>query len=179
MLSDEKTLKEEIISLTKVLESKKRQLFLDRFITMTLPKLLAKIKDININTDADAQEWSISYTHDTANYDTVNYIPESDRHGHSDRESVQKTSNISFGKSGKRHFLKGGIKFNIYRNSTGELRVMNPEYDFDIDMEEHKQLIHSYSENIDIPESCALSVFQYIIDNKWDDSAVINYLSIV
>jgi hypothetical protein len=178
--SEEKNLKEEILALTKVLDSKKQQLFLDRLIHMNLNKLRSNAKNFTITTNPELQEWVITYTHDTQDYDLSQYLPDSETaHDTSDTDPVQKTSNISFGKSGKRYFLKGGIKFNIYRNSAGELRVMNPEYDFDIDMEEHKQLIHRYSENANIPEACALAVFQYIIDNKWDDSAVINYLSIV
>ena len=178
-INDEKSLREEILSLTELLNRKKHKLFLDRLFNLGLRKLAGNVENVVINTNADLQEWRISYTHNTNNYDTVNYLPDDDDTDGVEAEPAQKTSNISFGKIGKRYFIKGGIKFNIYRNSVGELRVMNPEYDFDIDMEEHKQLIHRYSENPDIPEACALAVFQYMIDNKWDDSAIINYLSIV
>lgn len=180
MASGEKTLKEEILALTNTLALKKHQLFLDRLLHMNLDKLITNARNFNITTNPELQEWSVSYTHDTQKYDVNYYIPDGEeQHECSDVEPVSKISNISFGKSGKRYFLKGGLKFNIYRNSAGELRVTNPEYDFDIDMEEHKQLIHKYSENTNIPEACALSVFQYISYNKWDDSDVINYLSIV
>lgn len=176
----EKSIKEEIIALSKILDEKKHELFLGRLINMNLKKLQNNSKDFAITVYPETHEWNISYTHETSKYDMSLYIPDHEINSDvSDSEPIEKKSNISFGKSGKRYFIKGGIKFNIYRNSTGELRVMNPEYDFDIDMEEHKHLIHKYSENSNIPEACALAVFQFMIDNKWDDTAIINYLSIV
>lgn len=182
-MTDENILKKEILSLSRILDEKKHQLFLNRLVNMGIIKLLTNAKDFTITTVQDTQDWTVTYKHETNNYDPSRYLPDGEETTHSgteaDSDPISKVSDISFGKFGKRYFLKGGIKFNIYRNSAGELRVMNPEYDFDIDMEEHKQLIHRYSEDSNIPEACALSVFQFMIDNKWDDLAVINYLSIV
>lgn len=177
MSSDEKELKAEIYNLEKILAEKKGKLFNDRLRSLYPVQLNSAITHNGISCTANTQEWKITYTHSTDQYSSDLYITEDE--SSSDEPPVALQSTISFGKSGKKYFLKGGVEFNIYRNSTGELRVINPEYDFEIDMDEHRALIHKYSINVDIPEACALSVFQYIADNKWDDAAVINYLSVV
>ncbi len=109
----------------------------------------------------------------------------SDLHGkpetddHTNRHTVEKkVTQISFGKL-KKYFLKGGIKFNIYRNSNGELRIINSDYEFELDLEEQKSLISKYSSNKNVPEWLALKVFLYISYNKWDDRSIINHLSVI
>lgn len=184
MTDDERILKEEILDLTSKLDEKKKILFSRRLINMNLSKIIGCVKDISFTINRDTQEWSISYKHETQKYNPNNYVPDTDDGSDSDVKSsddiTSKITRIKFGKAeGNKYYIKGGIKLNVYRNSSGELRIMNPDYDFIIDMEDHKMLIHKYSENIDIPESCALAVFQYMIDNKWDDISIINYLSIV
>jgi hypothetical protein len=90
----------------------------------------------------------------------------------------KKITQISFGKL-KKYFLKGGIKFNIYRNSNGELRIINSDYEFELDLEEQKSLILKYTSNKNVPEWLALKVFLYISYNKWDDRSIINHLSVI
>ncbi len=103
--------------------------------------------------------------------------PETD--DHTNRHTVEKkVTQISFGKL-KKYFLKGGIKFNIYRNSNGELRIINSDYEFELDLEEQKSLISKYSSNKNVPEWLALKVFLYISYNKWDDRSIINHLSVI
>jgi hypothetical protein len=177
MASEEKQLKEEILGLMALIEEKKRKLFSDRLASMYPVNISANISDIAISCDTKLGEWSISYTHNTDKYDPDNYVCHDE--SSDDGSPYPKTSHIILGKSGKKYYLKGGIRFNVYRNSGGELRVTNPEYDFDIDMDEHRALIGRYAADTNIPEACALSIFQYISDNKWDDTAVINYLSVV
>ena len=93
-------------------------------------------------------------------------------------DKIEKETYVSFGKN-KKYFIKGCIKYNIYKNSTGELRIINSEYDLELDMEEQYLLINKYANNVNIPESLALSVFLYLSDNKWDDLNIITYLSVV
>ncbi len=172
MSYDERQLKAEILLLTKQLEEKREILFFNRLANMT--PLIDNVSDITINIE-DSEDWCISYVHTTDNYDINNYLPDLD----DIPTGMKYTSEISFGKYNRKYFIKGGIKFNIYRNSVGELRVINPEYDFDLDMDEQRALIYSYSKNVNIPEACALAVFLYMNENKWDDAALINYLSVV
>jgi hypothetical protein len=98
---------------------------------------------------------------------------------HGNPETVEKKiTQISFGKL-KKYFLKGGIKFNIYRNSNGELRIINSDYEFELDLEEQKSLILKYASNKNVPEWLAIKVFLYISYNKWDDRSIINHLSVI
>jgi hypothetical protein len=95
-----------------------------------------------------------------------------------EKETVEKETVVIFGKN-KKYFIKGGIKYNIYKNSTSELRIINSEYDLELDMEEQYSLINRYANNVNIPECLALSVFLYLSDNKWDDLNIITYLSVI
>jgi hypothetical protein len=177
--ADETDLKASIIALSSTITTKKNQLFIGRLLKMINPSLYSNVKSINIlPTNLDNEDWNITYVHETSNYDLNNYAKE-DNHESTDTSKDHKVSNISFGKAGKRYYIKGGIRFNIYRNSKGKLRITNPDYDFDIDMEDHEALIFDYSRNKDIPEAAALSVFLYLSDNRWVDIDLINYLSIV
>ena len=76
-------------------------------------------------------------------------------------------------------FIKGGIKYNIYKNSKGDLRIINLDYDLELDMDEQYSLIYRYAYNKNIPECIALRIFLYMIYNKWDDDDMTTYLSVV
>lgn len=183
-------LRQEILDLEKVLESKKHTLFLRRLYKM-YPKTKT-ISDIKISTDRNTNEWSISYTHTTDSYDPNFYqmteeeiadVYESSDEEYSAREQTEHTaehltSHITFGKANK-YFIKGGIKLNVYRNAAGDLRIINPKYEFDLDPDEQRTLIRRYAKNADVPECMAVGILCYIADNKWDDESIVNNLSIV
>ncbi len=91
---------------------------------------------------------------------------------------TEKTTLISFGKSDK-YFIRGGVKYNIYTNSKGELRIVNTDYDSELDIDEQKSLISKYANNKNIPESFALCILLYMAYNKWDDTSMAIHLSVV
>jgi hypothetical protein len=70
-------------------------------------------------------------------------------------------------------------KFNIYRNSNKELRIIANDYEFELDLEENQLLIENYIKNFDIPESFALTIFLHMMYNNWDDESIINYISCI
>ena len=94
------------------------------------------------------------------------------------KSKTEKTTFVTFGKS-ERYFIKGGTKYNIYNNSKGELRVVNTEYDSELDIEEQCQLISRYSKNKNLPECMALQIFLYMSYNKWDDLSMAIHLSMI
>ena len=174
-------LKAEILELEGILESKKKQLFLNRLEKITNCSIAANgISDLDIQHDADENTWQISYTHKTDQYSKsmYSYSEDSDLDPDQRIQYVQKETKISFGISNK-YFIKGGIKLNVYRNKTKELRIINPDYEFDLDLDEQKKLVREYSENHNLPEWFAIAIMLYLLDNDWDDSAFINYISIV
>jgi hypothetical protein len=197
---DHTTLRKEILDLIATLDAKKKQLFQQRLQDMIRPHVWESASDIVISISEDEKnDWIIKYTHNTSDYHISNYMYEEFNDETTEMpvspvlhpvtlptidkvfmgQPIKKTTQIIFGKVGKKYFLKGGINFNIYRNSSGELRITNPDYDYEIEMDDHKLLIRNYSKNPNIPESMALCVFMYMVDNKWDDMAIINYLSVV
>lgn len=167
-------LRAEILHLEQTLQDKKNILFNAR-----LAKIYGNsdnISNIEIHVDPEDDTWLISYTHQTDKYDPSAYAYNDDSAG--DDEYNVHESRISFGKS-KRYFIKGGIKLNVYRNSAGELRIINPDYEFDLDLDEQRSLIDKYAQNKDIPEWMAIKVMLYISDNKWDDQSIINHFSVI
>lgn len=186
-------LKTEILQLEKILSQKKKQLFFNRLEKIAGDSLNSKgIDNIDIQHNSTDKTWQISYTHKTNNYSSSMYAYSGDSDSDHDQEpdinsaqhsaqefsGIPKETKISFGKSNK-YFIKGGIKLHVYRNTAGELRVINPEYEFDLDLDEQKKLVREYSENHDLPEWFAIVVMLYLSDNEWDDAAFINHLSIV
>jgi len=185
-------LKTEILQLEKILAEKKKQLFFNRLEKIAGGSLNTRgITNIDIQHNSMDKTWQITYTHKTNNYSSAMYAyneTESDNETDSEREpldafpvvkpGIQKETKITFGKSNK-YFVRGGIKLHVYRNTAGELRVINPEYEFDLDLDEQKKLVREYSENYDLPEWFAIATMLYLSDNMWDDEAFINHLSIV
>lgn len=175
-------LRSEILELEKSLDSKKKKLF-----NMRLAKIYGKtneetidISNINIVVDPSDNTWQISYLHHTDTYDPSAYAYDesADDSNNEDPTIAARNTSIVFGKA-KKYFIKGGIKLNVYRNSTGELRIINPDYEFDLDLEEQKKLMLHYSENNNLPEWLAIKVLLYISDNKWDDQSIINHFSVI
>ena len=182
-----------IIKLEKELKECKQKLFLNRFSKLYKKNIQPCISNIKIDIDHKNNDWVISYEHYT-NYYSINNYTINNAEIYDDNLNYKKQDNspspkaktnseekktiISFGKS-KKYFIIGGIKYNIYRNSSGDLRIINSDYDLELDMEEQYELINNYATNINIPECLALSVFIYLSDNKWDDINLITYLSVV
>jgi hypothetical protein len=166
-------LSDEIKRLSRELDDKKKLLFRQRL--STIYRLDPTISDIVIDTTATT--WSITYEHTTDAFSPLNYLIEDEIDGPPDSKPAVNT--VVFGRNDKKYFIKGCIKFSIYRNSRGDLRIINPEYEFDLDMEEQNDLINRYAAEQNIPESFALSVFKYISRNKWDDQSMITYLSVI
>ena len=79
----------------------------------------------------------------------------------------------------KKYFIKGGAHLDLYKTSMNELRIINLEYQFDIDYDEQKELITGYSENINIPEYAAIKFMMYMSYNEWDDTAIINHFTMI
>jgi hypothetical protein len=168
-------LRNEIINLEVCLNAKKKELFIQRAI-----KILGNLNNVfnlQINVNPIDLTWCISYNHETHNYDTSDYAYNED--SADENNNVRFNScKISFGKT-KKYFIKGGIALNIYRISSGELRITNPDYDFDIDIEDQYNLMKTYSKNYNLPEWLAIKMILYISDNKWDDQSIINHFSVI
>jgi hypothetical protein len=196
------TLADEIHKLEKIINMKKNMLFLARLSKMCNADLRDTISNIIINIDREESTWTITYTHTTNSYDPNDYLNDTYLNEDETEEIVdiisgncttngleeitsknsdtryKKVTVISFGKH-KKYFIKGGIKLSIYHNSAGELRIINPNYDFELDLDEQKNLITEYSNNKNIPECLALSVFLYMSYNKWDDTSIVNHFGLV
>jgi hypothetical protein len=180
-----------ILTLEKELKECKQKLFLNRFSKLYKKNIQPCISNIKIDIDHKNNDWVVSYEHYTNNYsinnytinnaeiynDNLNYNKQANNIT-TDAATEKKKTIISFGKS-KKYFIRGGIRYNIYRNSSGDLRIINSDYDLELDMEEQYELISSYANNVNIPECLALSVFIYLSDNNWDDTNLITYLSVV
>jgi len=193
-------LREEILELEKDLTEKKKQLFLKRLEKIAGCSFVdSGILSLNIVTDQDENTWQISYVHYTKSYNPVDYLystntdsdndvienqeadvskPEGSTPDKNEFSRKHKKTRIVFGKAAK-YFIKGGVQLNIYRNTTGEIRITNPDYEFDLDLDEQRSLSRTYSENYNLPEWFAISVLLFMSDNKWDDDAIINHLSFV
>jgi len=173
----ENELRLQIISLEKELEEKRKLLFSNRVKVMYHG---LEISDIKISTDD--VKWSIEYTHKTDKYSDVNYLIKNAECSAElktpDSTVVKNTkeSRIIVGFNGKKYYIKGGIKLNIYRTKK-EIMIFNPEYDLEIDIDDHIDLIKRYMRNVNIPEAAAISILNYISENKWDDASMIIYLS--
>lgn len=137
----------------------------------------SSISNIDITVDTLEKTWCISYEHHTSRYDPSKYAYNDESADESD-ESVEKKTKIEFGKS-RKHFIKGGRKLTVYRNTSGVLRITNPEYEAEIDLEEQKELMGRYATNIHLPEWLAIKTLLYFSDNKWDDDSIIKHFSIV
>ena len=179
-------LRKEIIILEKELIEKKKQLFFNRLEKIAGCSFVESgILNLNIITNQDDNTWQIAYIHYTKEYNINDYTPSVNTDSETEITDVldtttpiTKKSKIIFGKMAK-YYIKGGIPLNIYRNITGEIRITNPDYEFDLDLDEQRILARSYSENYALPEWFAIAVLLYMSDNKWDDTALINHLSFV
>ena len=136
----------------------------------SVPKITVKIDD--------QIEWNICYIHTTDSYDENNYINSSD--SEVETQPVERTFTINFGKS-KKYYIKGNgnNRFKIYKNSKNDLRIINTDYDVELDLDEQYELMDNYSNNPHIPEWLAIKVFVYMNENGWSDKNLTTYLSLI
>lgn len=192
-------LRSEIFALEKQLKEKKEQLFLSRLTKIVVfsgddpgdideKKQYAAINDaiekcinnVKIIVDAEEKTWSIHYSHTTDSFDESSYL---DEQIEDVQPPIKKTTKVSMGRMliGKtyKYFMKGFACFSVYRNGTDELRIINKEYEYDLDLDDQRALIEKYSEDMNIPEWFAIRIFLFMAKNKWDDEGMINHFSIV
>jgi transcription initiation factor TFIIIB Brf1 subunit/transcription initiation factor TFIIB len=122
-------------------------------------------------------EWSISYIHKTDSYNESSYKFENTP---SDSKRVSKITKIVFGKN-KKYYIKGnyGNRIKIYRNSKNQLRIINVDYDIQLNVAEQIKLMEKYSEDLSLPEWLAIRVFLYMAKNDWDDENIVSHLSVI
>lgn len=175
----EEKIESEICSLKKIIQEKKKKLFMIRIKKiLDIKNNFSMIEGINyINfTSEENNKWCINYTHLTNNFDTNNYNYNID--SDIETESKIKKTNVYFGKS-KKYYLKGvrSNQFKIYRNSKKQLRILNSDYNIELDLDEQYELITKYSKNYDIAEWLALRVFIFIAENEWSDENFVTHFS--
>jgi len=174
-------LRQEILTLERQLTHKKQHLFILRFyklIKMTEKDLL-DLGITNMKLCIFRTRWEIQYDHYTDKYDE-NYYNHGDD-SNSEAYIYAKKSHIQFGLD-KKYYIKNNNKptrFKIYRNLRNELRLINMDYDIDLDLEEQYELIQKYIDDKCIPEWLALYIFMYLNINDWQDIHLINHLNIV
>jgi len=178
MASEEK-LKNEINQLIETLDAKKNELFNLRLFNMIGKNeedlKLAGICNVRFTNDDD--EWNISYTHEINCYNENDYINSID--SETETTPLKKSFLMTFGK-GKKYYIRGnGTRFKIYKNSKNDLRIINVDYDIELDLDEQETLIEKYSENLNIPEWLAIKVFKYMSENDWSDENIISYMSFI
>lgn len=186
MSTDEKKLKEEILLLEKEIENKKKSLFLLRFYKLVnineeyiQDNIQDNIQDIKINVNIHKNTWKIEYTHKTNKYNENDYNHEDDIK--TDYEPHYKKTNIIFGYNEK-YFLNSLNdinRFKIYVNSQNDIRIINKDYDIELEQSEQYDLIQEYKMNKNIPEWLALRLLIYMYDNKWDSDSIIKHLGYV
>lgn len=210
----EDSLKQEIYSLERELANKKEKLFKTRLFRIIgkneneISKSgISNIKlDITLSKNTP-QEWSISYTHTTNDFNEIKYDIDYENLENSkndesldnleniytenaekncnfnigvNTENKQKTTSVVFGKN-KKYFIRisdeNVSRFKIYKNSMNKLRIINTDYDIELDLSEQDELMNRYSSNIDIPEWFAIKVFMFMKENEWDDENIVIHLS--
>ena len=183
------TLKNEILQLNILIKEKNNEVFIYKLYKLVeiedvdtyIPAVIELcISDIHLNIQTDT--WSIEYKHHTNEYNENDY----NYHNDSDCEitPLHKITYVKFGID-KKYYIKisntsnefKDSRFKIYRNSKKELRVINMDYDIELDVDEQYELITNYTLNRNIPEWLALLVFKNLSDNEWSDINVISYFS--
>lgn len=163
----------QIEKLQQVIDEKKEELFLHRLGKITKCEFRTGDK-YNIAYERISSSWSISYDFETDKYDVNDYNYNSD--SETEIAVKKKRCRITFGKNSNRYFIKGnGIRsnrFKIYRNSRGLLRIINHDYNAEIDLTEQKDLLMGYGSNKDLPEWLAVRVFMYIFTHEWSDDSI-------
>lgn len=174
------SLRDDILKLEAELCEKKKLLYLHRLSNIINIDVISNpnIKDLIISADKEKKIWQISYTHYTEKYNSYYYATEESDNEEYPVKYTERESKISFGKF-KGYFIKGGVKLNIYKNASRELRIINPDYEFDLDIDEQLNLARGYSENKNLPECLAIKFLLYMSDNNWDDDDIITHFSVI
>ena len=176
-------IRHEIIKLEQELEEKKNVLFYNRLLKIanktTYDIDIGGISEIDIYLP-DENDWEISYIHHTKQFDENNYAHAED--SYEETNVKEKTTQIFFGQMDSRYYILTGenrraSRFKLYYNSDSDLRIINKHYDIELCLEEQDDLINMYCKCVDIPEWLALCVFQFICNNKWQSTHILNYFS--
>lgn len=179
----ETELKENIIDLTDQLDGMYTKLFLMRFLKIiksSEEELLAGGVS-NLEFHITPNEWKISYDHETDNFNGNNY----NYHSDSDDEEIKdriKISNVEFGMA-RKYYIKGtnirSTRFKIYKNSKKELRIINADYDIELDLDDQYSLVKKYTNNYTIPEWVAIRFFLYMAKNDLESEDIINHFDVL
>lgn len=173
----------DIKELRSALKKKKKELFLCNLLGIlgcTEAELKENISDIGL-VAVNSSEWTITYKHKTDCYNENDYVNSSDSEIE-DCSSYSQTVGVSFGIADK-YFIKRLSRlpardiFTVYRGSDGLLRIINAEYELDIDMVEQKKLVRKYLKNKNIPEWLALTIFTYMNANDIDEEKLFELLT--
>lgn len=171
-----KQLSLQITELETVLEDKQQQLLImgfSRLLNVDIATITKYIDNLCVSIDEN-EVWEISYRHKTDTYSSNNYALSDE-----ELDEVEDTFNeidIKFGRD-KKYYIKGGpVKFQIYKNSNGVLRIINQDYEMDLDVKEQEHLIDKYCNNFDIVEWFALRVMNYMSKNNWNDNDLTKYI---
>jgi hypothetical protein len=173
MSEDHDQLRSAIIQLKRELEKKTTQLFALRFKNIVKTDAYVDIEFAMFSP----VDWSISYSIDV-NYNIANYLPDCDdtTGATGAAETADTRQRVSFGFYKGKHFIKlqndEHQRFGLYRNSKKELRLINKDYDTDLDLDEQSELINRYSRNTNIPEYIAVRFFLFVIVNRWTDEGI-------
>ncbi len=178
---DDANLLNEIKELETSLQQKKTQLFYNRFIQL-LELTDDEIKSMgvsNIVINTDAKYWSISYTHTTNQYSENNYLHEID----SEMEIIPypKITHIKYGFSANSYFIQGldRNRFTIYTKGSNLVRIINKDYNIELDISDQLILMDDYSKNKDIPEWLIVLTVLQMNKHEWNGDDMCIYLSVI
>lgn len=183
-MSDINQIRCDIKELKLTLKKKKKELFLCNLLNIlgcSESELKENISDIGLNA-VSSSEWTITYKHKTDCYNENDYVNSSDSEIE-ECNPYSQTVGVSFGISDDKYFIKRLTRlpardiFTVYRGSDGLLRIINAEYELDIDMVEQKKLIRKYLKNKNIPEWLALTLFTYMNANDITEEKLFELLT--
>lgn len=136
---------------------------------------LKNIKKISYKFDSKNNDWEIEYLHQTNKFNNNDYLNDSDDLLCYHNEF--KKSIITFGSSNNKYFIHGSkIPFRLFMSKKNKLRIMNLNYRFELDPDEHDELMFNYRQNKCIPEWLAISVL-WRFTKSWNSQHLIEYFT--
>lgn len=177
-------LRNEIIELEKQLKIKKEILFRNRllqFLDVTEELLtLCGISDLNVEIKPDSKtDWKLTYTH-TNTYNEDDYVDDIEHSVH--YAPHMRTTQVKCGRSLANHYIQSNVgrnRFSVYIKNATIIRVVNKDYNIELDISEQNKLMQKYTQNKSIPEWLAIHMFLCINKHSWNDSDIVVHLSIV
>jgi hypothetical protein len=139
------------------------------------------IHDIKFSCDPIKKTWSIEYRHVTDMYNPNDYNCNSE----SDDECIEPVRRVTYVTFGcnrdKEYYIKGKgctKRIRVYTPCNKKiLRIVNQEYDAELDISEQEQLVNKYAENNNLPEIGALKVFIFMKYNDVSNKEFIRYMT--